>query len=276
MVAVGKVRAIPTPDEGLLWDDDFTNGPSGWVPIISSARPFGIVSLDSSITHKRSRYSLRCETENYADGTANTNWSRSMILKRLWRGSWMRIVRAEWVFAYGAQHGGEGEEALAPRDIRFGIDTADFAGARRYFQIRYQLSGELNATEGAQRLERWQVTGPAVNGWTDIPGMGASAYRLGVNENKRNLFRVEMEVNVQTGRYLGLRVNGDGFGSLSADRDNTLLSDLPGPALEQLASFAGCLNPTFMISNRIYGPATDGNATKCWANLAYTRGRASA
>lgn len=274
-VIEGDVRATPVPDESVLWEDDFSNGPSGWQQIMSSSRPFGMVSLDSSITHKNSRWSLRLDTEDFGASSSPQNWSRCMALKRLWRGNWMRTVRAEWVFAYGARWGGEGEEAMAPRDIRFGIDNCDFNGARRFFGLRYQLSGEENATEGRTRLERWQVQSATVGNWVTIPALDVGVRPLGVNENKRNQFRVEMEIDLATGVYSGLSINGDGFGSLAATPDTTI-SSIPGPQLETLNSFRGCLNPTFTIENRIYGPLADANATACWANLTYTRGRAFA
>ena len=180
-----------------------------------------------------------------------------------------------WIFAYGSRWGGDGEEAMGPRDIRFGLDTCDFTGARRYFLMRYQISGELNSTEGAQRLERWQTCSTSLNTWATIPGLGNGVRPLAVNENKRNQFRVQMEIDVQTGKYLGLSINGDGFGSLGAPNDTTFDS-VAGPQLETLSSFRGCLNPTFSISNRIYGPAANNNASACWANLTYAKGQAFA
>lgn len=274
-VIEGDVRATPVPDESVLWEDNFTNGPSGWVQIMSSSRPFGMISLDPAITHKGSRWSLRLDTEDFANGTNAPNWARCMALKRLWRGNWMRIVRAEWVFAYGSRWGGDGEESMSPRDIRFGLDNCDFTGARRFFGLRYQISGETNSTEGATRHERWQVQSATVGNWVTIPALGDGVRPLAVNENKRNLFRVELEIDLENGVYNGVSINGDGFGSLAANSD-TSISSIPGPQLETLDSFRGCLNPTFTIENRIYGPVADGNATACWANLVYSRGRAFA
>lgn len=236
-------------DPSVLCEDDFRNGAQGWVQLLDIATPRGVLTLDSEIAYGGSQYSLLLSSEDYPDG-ANCNWGSAVAIKRMSRPVGATRAYADIQWAWGARWGRN-----TPRFIEFGFDQADQNGQRRYFLFRW-----VNFDEGTQtRVTKWQVNNGGV--YTDIPG---AVMDHGYNENKRNLQHVEFDVNLATGKYAGLRVNGKGFGSLAPNPDNTLAAF--GPPTGTLPDFANGFNLAVNLRNCI-----NTANTKSWLNLAYAK-----
>lgn len=233
----------------LVCEDDFRNGPSGWVQLLDGNTGAGVVYLDTEIAYRGSPYSLYIGTEDYSSADYKP-WGYATAIKRLSRGATVNKIYAEWWFGYGSLYGEN-----TPKAIDFGIDQATPAATRRYFKFRW-----LNYDEGtAARVSKFQMS--HTSSWVDVP---SGAVNLGYNENKRNLWHVEAVVDIDDGVYDGLRVNGTGFGSLASTPSSALRSY--GPSSSTLAQFASGFNATIDVVNRL-----NTNSTKAWANLAYFR-----
>lgn len=243
-----ELDVYPRRTPGVLCEDNFNNGPSGWTQLLNGTNPTGPLILDSEIAYAESRYSLLLSTEDYSD--ASKPWGFAMAIKRLARPAGVTKIYVDMQWAWGSVAGQN-----VPRAYEFGIDQADVSGNRRFFIWRW-----LNYDEaGSARVTKWQLLNNGT--YTDIP---SAVGDFGYNENKRNLHRLEYVVNVSTGVYDGLRYNGVGFGSLAATPDTTL--NAYAPALTTLAPFASGLNVMASIRNR-----TNTNTTKSWMNIAYCK-----
>lgn len=234
----------------VLCDDTFDSGPQGWVQLMGSQYPEGVISLDSEITFDSSRHSLLLECADGAQDGVSNNWGSCTALKRVWRGNDAGIIECEWVWAYGSQY-----DTNSPRHVIFGLDTCHPSSSPRYFfQIRWLNYDSPTTT----RVTKYQMLTPS-NVWVDIPG---AVIDHPWNENKRDLHRTQAQFNLSTGKYEGLRVDGIGFGSF-ADTPDTTMSAY-GPSSQTLGSFKHGNNPFFSIANK----SNTASNNHGWANLA--------
>jgi hypothetical protein len=244
MLAVGEIDVFTRRDPAVMNDDNFNNGPQGWVQLISGQYPEGgPIMLDSEITAHGSRYSLFLQSgTNNMDGV-NDCWGGCVAIKRMYRHNPAKKIYMEWLWAFGTEF-----KYDTPRTVFFGLDTCDAAANRRFFQTRW-----LAATKAYQVFH---------NGtWTDLPGV---TYPHAFNENKRNLNHTEVVFDLENNRYDGLRVNGIGYGSLAPTPDGSL--NAYGPLVENLPTFEGGFNPVIGFYNSNTDTTTHG-----WMNLAHQR-----
>lgn len=253
-----EIDVIPRRDPALICEDTFDGGLNGWTQLLDGITGTGPVCLDNEITHQGSKFSMLLMTDDYSYN-GNKPWGSSVAIKRLSRGPSGGKIYAEWWFAYGSLRATATSDT--PRNIDFGIDQAAPDGTRRFFKLRWQNWDELAAPAKIVSEMRLSVSGGTP--FVTIPG-GSATVNLGVNENKRNLYHVELVVDLDAGVYDGARVNGTGWGSLASTPDTTLRAF--GPPSGVLSQFASGLNAAVELCNR-----TDTNSTKCWANVAYFR-----
>lgn len=251
-VVFGEVQAIKKRQPGLLWEDDFNNGPQGWVQLLNGRVPAGVVYLDHEITYNGSGHSLLIGTEDQSSAGTRV-WGYGVAIKRMSRPAVVGKLYVEWWWAWGSLHGQD-----TPRNIDFGVDQCAPDGTRRFFKVRW-----LNYDEGSStRVSKYQLETAGASTFVDVP---SGAINHGYNENKRNLYHLEAVFDVGAGCYDGLRVNGQGFGSLASPADTSLRSNTL--ASTTLASFSGGLNCAVEVYNRL-----NTNSSKAWVNVAYSRG----
>lgn len=244
-----EIDVHPRRDPAVLMEDDFNNGAQGWAQLIDIATPRGVLTLDSEITYGGSAHSLMLSTEDYTDGAA-MNWGSAVALKRMARPNGAKTAYADIQWAWGALYGRD-----TPRFIEFGFDQADPTGTRRYYRFRWHNYDEDTDT----RIKQWKIDDST--GYISVPG---AAMDHGYNENKRNLQRLEFEVDLENETYAGLRINGLGFGSLAAVPDNSLRAY--SPAAGSLPDFANGFNLCVNLRNCIQT-----TQTKSWMNIAYAK-----
>lgn len=244
-----EVDVYPRHDPSVLMEDNFNNGPQGWAQLLDIATPRGVLTLDPEITYGGSKYSLMLSTEDYPDG-ANCNWGSAVALKRMARPVGCKTVYADIQWAWGALWGRN-----TPRFIEFGIDQANSGGQRRYYRFRWHNYDE----DANSRITQWKID--SAGAYISVPG---AVMDHGYNENKRNLHRLEFEIDLENETYAGLRINGLGFGSLAATPDNSLRAHSPG--VGSLPDFANGLNLCINIRNCIQTAQT-----KSWMNIAYAK-----
>lgn len=249
MTILPEVDVYPRRDTSVLMEDDFTNGPQGWAQLLDIATPRGVLTLDPEITYGGSKYSLMLSTEDYPDG-AEDNWGSAVALKRMSRPVGASTIYADIWWAWGSLWGNE-----TPRFIEFGIDQADESGSRRYYRFRWHNYDE----DAESRITQWKLEHGGT--YTSISG---AVMDHGYNENKRNLHRLEFEIDLENNTYAGLRINGLGFGSLADTPDNTLRAY--APASSSLPDFANGLNLCVNLRNCIQTAST-----KSWMNIAYAK-----
>lgn len=244
MLSVGELDVFTRRDPAVLNDDDFNNGPQGWVQLISGNYPEGgPIMLDSEITAHGSRYSLFLQSGTGNMDGVNDAWGGCVAIKRMYRHQPAKKVYMEWKWAFGTEF-----KYDTPRVLFFGLDTCDANAERRFFQYRYRTDND--AYEALH------------NGvWTTLPGV---TYPHAFNENKRNLNHTEAVFDLENNRYDGLRINGIGYGSLAATPNSSLQPFFP--KVEQLVTFEGGFNPIFGFYNSNINSQTHG-----WANLAHQR-----
>lgn len=241
----GEVDAYPRRDPAVLNEDDFNNGPQGWVQLMSGATPEGgPIMLDTEITDNGSRYSLFLQAGTGNQDGVGDCWGAAVAIKRMMRKETAAKVYMEWKWAMGTEFA-----YTAPRCVMFGLDTCDAGAVRHFFQVRW-----LSSTD---RYQCWHA-----GAWTDLPG--PITYPHAFNENKRNLNHTEAVFDLSNARYDGLRINGVGYGSLSTTPDATLQAY--APSTESLVTFEGGFNALFGIWN-----SNTTTTTHSWANLAYQR-----
>lgn len=250
-----ELDVYPGRKPGLLLDDTFDRGTCGWTQLVDVSLGQGVLLLDTEITWGESGYSLLLSTEDYSN-VAGKPWGSASAIKRLGRGPTVGKVCLEFWWAWGSLAGQD-----TPRSIDFGLDQCDPTGARKYFKFKWMNYDDLAATPG--RITQWGMSDPSgTNGFVPIPG---AVIDHGYNENKRNINHIECVFDVGAGVYDGLRVNGQGFGSLAATPDSSLRSY--APTAETLTNFKSGFNATMDIRNRV-----STNVTKTWANLCRVRG----
>lgn len=263
------------PRGRVLAEDKFANGPGGWVQLIASQYPTGVVMFDGEYGYGDGCGSLLLEAADGRHGTNDVHHGASAV-KRLWRGSSQHIdgyVDMQWVWYYGSQY-----DQNSPRQVQFGLDCASpTATPRRFFQVRW-LNYDV---VGGTRVTKYQVnvgSSDAPN-WVDIPtaswqssaGTGdvtGSSYPHGWNENKRDWHMLRARFDVQTGKYLGIMIDGDPHGIYTdAPSDLTAWEALGSPTAESLPTFEGGFNAWFSIENKTNSPVN----THSWAGLGYFR-----
>jgi hypothetical protein len=244
-----ELDVYPRRDTSVLMEDDFNSGPQGWAQLLDIATPRGVLTLDSEITYGGSAHSLMLSSEDYPD-SANCNWGSAVALKRMARPVWAETIYADIQWTWGAQYGRD-----TPRFIEFGIDQADQDGQRRYFRFRWHNYDE----DADARIHQWKLDD--TSGFVSIAGADMDH---GYNENKRNLHRLEFEIDLANNTYAGLRVNGLGFGSLATVPNNSLRAY--APTVGSLPDFANGLNLCVNLRNCIQT-----SSTRSWMNIAYAK-----
>lgn len=251
MLGVGELDVFHRRDTAVLCEDDFNNGPSGWVPLMGSQLPGGLIMLDSEITDNRSRYSLFLQTGSGNQDGVNDVWGNSWAIKRMHRPQLAKKVYMDFKWAFGTEF-----DYSSPRQVVFAMDTCDANAVRNFFQVRW-----LNWDSGTNAaVGRYEVMHNGA--WTPLPG--PITYPHGFNENKRNLIRTEVVFDLNSACYDGLRINGIGYGSLAPTPDSSLRAFTPGSPT--LHTFEGGLNAIFGVNNSNLTATTHS-----WANLAYQR-----
>ena len=255
MLAVGELDVFRRRDPAVMNEDDFNNGPSGWVPLMGSQEPEGVLTLDSEITDNGSRYSLFLQTGSANQDGVGDAWGVCHALKRLARPQTAKKDYMEWKWAFGTEFFYD-----SPRQVVFALDTCNREAKRNFFELRW-----LNWTNvpTPNNPRRYEVRHNGV--WTPlIVGGQEIVYPHGFNENKRNLIHTEAVFDIENACYDGLRVNGVGYGSLAPTPNADLRSYSPGTV--DLPTFEGGFNVMFGINNK------NTNAqTHSWANLCYQR-----
>lgn len=246
----------------VIAEDTFDRGTCGWTQLVEGVHGTGPMVLDSEITYGESRHSLLFMTGEHSF-SSHKPWGNASGIKRLSRGPSVGKVLATWKFAYGGPR--SGDTSAHPRNIDFGIDQATPEGLRRFFKARWLNYDETTSTRVSEmRIDVAKQGGGREYITVPVGPAGDAKVALGVNENKRNLWTVELAVDVDAGVYDGLRVNGKGWGSLAPVPDNSLRAY--GPEPHNLAQFASGFNACFEVCNRI-----ETDASTAWANLAYFR-----
>lgn len=154
-----------------------------------------------------------------------------------------------------------------PLDFGWGLDTANDAGLRRFFKVRFWNYSETSSAVQS----KFQVktgTGSTDANYTDITGGGINVFNY-TNENKALPFYIALDVDTATGKYKGFRFgNLLRVGSL-AETPDTSLEDLGAIASESLTTFLGGVNPCFDITNRTNAARTQAQSNLHWSRLSF-------
>lgn len=272
----GSLRGqmIPKKDPLLLFADDFSQGPCGWRGLVNGTAAQGTVLPSTMPTSGKAALRMGIE-----DGGASYNPDIfAMAIKRFTlpydpkTRQFHRYVSAEMDIAVGAYWNTSGRWN-SPRTIDIGLDagwSADASGAdnRTFYAVRYQLIDESNADALTQKFQLRTTPNHGGNSvYVDLPDAPGSStpikYAVGYNENKVNVFRFQMVVDLTDRRLAGMAVNGYGYGLLAPTPDNSL-HDLAEPwsaPLNQggVASFYGGMNLCVELYSRTNTGQTSGD-----------------
>jgi hypothetical protein len=241
------------------------------VQLIGSQYPIGVVGFDQSYGAMDGCGSLVLECADCAEGGVGNNWAAATAIKRMWRGSNTQIpgvVEMEWVWYFASQY-----DQNSPRHVVFGLDCASPTGTpRQFFQVRW-LNYDVVSLE---RLTKYQVLDVDGVTWRDVPGAAwqtgatgdaaGTVYPHGWNENKRDWHHLRARFDVASGKYDGIMIDGDPFGSYADTASKTALRAF-GPKQETLHTFENGFNGYFSIENNSASPVN----THGWAGLGYFR-----
>lgn len=118
----------------------------------------------------------------------------------------------------------------------------------------------------ASRVTRFEMYDSQLGVYIPVRGLSnaLATHNLGWNENKRNLHAFEMLVDLENIRYLGMRIDGVGYGRMAATPNDLMTSYKPAPST--LVPFGNGLNGTMELRNR-----TETNTAAAHGNLAYAK-----
>jgi hypothetical protein len=261
-----------SPRAKVLAEDNFRDGgTSGWVQLVGSQYPTGVVMFDDEYGYTDGGGSLVLETGDAAQGGVGDTRAAASAVKRMWRGSQQLLdgyVDMQWVWYFGSQYA-----STNPRVIEFGLDCASPTGTPRlFFRIRWLNFDSTTAT----RVTKYQIhTG---SGWVDLPaaswqagaGVGDAAgtvYPHGWNENKRDWHLMRARFDVKNQQYVGFQIDGDPHGSFTGVPADEAAIRAFSPPTEALPTFENGFNGWFSIENR-----SDNRINNhAWAGLGYFR-----
>lgn len=242
----------------IFGPDDFSNGPCGWTHI-NNGNTFTAPLLPASYPSIDGP-SLQLTTE---DGTpvSGVPWNYAMAIKRGAYPFDATKVRFDLHLSIAAPH--SGSPWSGPRNIDIGLDTGYSSATgsnnnRAFYRLRYLINDEA-ATGPNMRFQVSQggLGIAAASTFTDCvaaDGTTPITYPLGYNENKRDPMHIQLEVNLANRTYLGMSVNGIGYGSMATTPDNTF-SSLGTASIDRLtsggyATFYGGFNASVEVYNR--------------------------
>jgi hypothetical protein len=229
--------------------DDSNDGPCGWTTLLSGSTPSGVLLPAQMPTVGGGGFMISTE-----DGSSSYNPDNySMAIKRVTLPQNATSVTFEAWVAISANRNSSGYWN-GPRALDFGLDTgwsSDASGVdnRTFYAVRYLIIDE-GATGPNQRWQLKQYSGSTI--YTDFTGQ--PTYPLGFNENKTNLMKLKMLVNLSTKKVSGFSVNGFGYGRLASTPDASL-ENLGAAWTSNLnqnghASFYGGMNACVEVYNR--------------------------
>lgn len=186
------------PDGDILFIDEFNDGLCGWTwlmddnlpipgPIWNSRRSFrgkGSMLLETADV-------LRMDSSRAGISTA----IKRITLPKQSDGSYIPIIESEYWFGWSSQN------ANNPSFIQFGLDTQvpTIKTYRNYFKVRFEVYDD----ENSQRSGVFKVA--TDEGYVNVIGSDQYLYW---NEAKAGFFNVRFTVNISTGYYDKLYVNG--------------------------------------------------------------------
>ncbi|WP_210492276.1 hypothetical protein [Patulibacter sp. SYSU D01012] len=271
-MALAKER---TPRNRIVAEDFFQDGTCGFVQLIGSQYPLGVVMFDGEYGYGDGG-SLVLECGDGAQGgqDPNSNWGSAAAVKRMWRpsGKWAGpTVEQEWVWSFGSQY-----DSNSPRHVVFGLDHCSPTAKRFFQQVRWLQYDSPNGV----RVTKYQLMGPGAGDgeWVDMPGASwqqtagaadttGTVYPHGWNENKRDWHHLRVRYDIVTGAYDGVMIDGDPFGSYTDDpADREAMRAIKAKPLS-LPTFENGFNSFISIENKSNTPLN----THGWAHVGYHR-----
>lgn len=265
----GRMARDKNPRNNILAEDTFKNGTCGFVQLIGSQYPSGVVMHDDEYGYGDGG-SMVMETADCAQDGSDNAWATATAVKRLWRPSsaHIGIIEMELVWAFGSQY-----DANSPRHVVFGLDCCSPSAERRFFQFRW-----LNYDSTIpSRVTKYQLMNNAGT-WVDLPtatwqasagaeDIATTAIPHGWNENKRDWHHLRMKFDVANSCYDGFSIDGDPFGSYTGNATDTAAIRAYGPQHQTLPTFENGFNTYIAIGNKSNTPTN----THSWLNVGYHR-----
>lgn len=186
------------PNGDIITEDQFDDGLNGWTWLMDHHSPIS-PPVWSSRRAFRGKGSMLLETGNvlrmHASGAGTATAIKRLTLPKNEDGSYVPIIESEYWFGYNSASGDR------PSFIQFGLDTqrADVKTHRLYYKIRYEIYDE----EKGEKAGIFKIGTP--NGFINVMGEDKYTYW---NEAKAGFFNVRFTVNIVTGKYDALWVNG--------------------------------------------------------------------
>jgi hypothetical protein len=186
------------PDGDVLFEDHFDDGLCGWTWLMENVNPVP-GPVWSSRRAFRGKGSMLLETGNVlrmdSSGAGICTAIKRLTLPKKKDGSYSPLIESEYWFGWNS------ENAYNPSFIQFGLDTQrpDITGYRNYFKVRFEIYDD----SAGQRTGVFKLSTP--NGYVNC--IGGDQY-LYWNEAKAGFFNVRFTVNIETGMYDKLWVNG--------------------------------------------------------------------
>jgi len=234
------------PDSNFLFDDDFSNGFSGWVPLLDQTIGGTEGTLSLSPVSLTGPYSLMLATGRRQRNTEP--WGRCCAIKRC-----TRPREGNFTFDLWLDFSGPGAYDKSPRDIEIGIDTQRRSDNQRcYFRVRWH-----NYDETSQSNPRnWQITVDPGE-LADIPD---STMLLPWNQNKHTFVYIALTVDLTNMQYKTLRVFEEEFD----------LSSYTPYISSTVLEFDGGLNCSVAVNNTAHEAADQDS--QAWVHIDRARG----
>jgi hypothetical protein len=241
------------PDSEVIYDHDFLTGPDlyGFEQLYSG-------TYEPPIGWDRKGMWVGIENAANQIGTAIKRQSHHERFNKITVEAWLSL----------AQHYGDANI----RSVEIGIDQADNAGFRNYYALRRVFTKTSGAGSPTARFDL-KTGSEATPAYAPAPGQGVPMTpitgvdaepditttqwpRWPVNENKRNVVFFALEIDPVTNRYLGIRFNDYGVGTLSASgEEDPALSALTGMS-STLPPFSNGFNMSFDLRGLVTGSRT--------------------
>lgn len=186
------------PNGDIIIEDNFDDGLNGWTWLMEHNSPVP-GPVWSSRRAYRGKGSMLLETGNVirmdSSGAGFATAIKRLTLPKNEDGSYIPVIESDYWFGWNSAN------ANSPSFIQFGLDTQrpDVKTHRLYFKIRFEVYDDTNS----KRTGVIKLATP--NGYVNVIDKDNYLYW---NEAKAGFFNVRFTVNINTGKYETLWVNG--------------------------------------------------------------------
>ncbi len=186
------------PEGDIIFEDNFDDGLNGWTWLMENVKPVP-PPVWSSRRALRGKGSMLLETGNVlrmdASGAGIATAIKRLTLPKKDDGSYVPLIESEYWFGWNSAN------ANNPSFVQFGLDTQrpDIKSYRNYFKVRFEMYDDTNSKRsGVFKLA-------TTDGYVNVINNDQYLYW---NESKAGFFNVRFTVDIQTGKYVKLIVNG--------------------------------------------------------------------